>query len=723
MKKWILGVALFFGIGCIALYLITTQLHVESSQMTMDTKPVGLTNQVWTIPFSQKLDKDTIHNGNVYVKNSDGEKQETEVSISRDGRSIIISPPEEGYSVDAGSYSLHVGKGVKSTWGRNLSSTLIQSFIIKEQLPVIGSKEKLQQYFLTVMKEKKSNRNQFFPLFKEDATEEKAADSSMETGLNTQDHSETNVQVQGIDEGDLVKTDGKYIYQLSDREIRIIQAQPADKMKLAAEITYDESFSANQLYLQGEHLVLIGQEYQLHENQSKQMQDKVSIAPFHQSTKVIVYDISDPTNPNQVRDLTLEGHMTSTRKIGSIVYLVTSHYPDYWLLEENEDMDIRPRMKDSAVHKEIQSISYEDIQYFPETKETNYLTIAAFDMEKSKDPASIQTFLGSGGQLYMSKENIYIGVENYIFSESDFIYDPDTTIYRFSIDQLSVNLTGSTKVNGRILNQFSMDEHDGFFRVATTKGQTWDESKPSTNQLYIFDKKLKQMGALENLAKGERIYSARFMGDRIYIVTFKETDPLFVIDASKPAEPKVLGELKIPGFSNYLHPYDENHVIGFGHDTKIVTDKNSTQPRILTNGVKISMFDITNPTQPKEKFTEIIGGRGTYSPLNHDHKALLFDKKKNIFAFPINIYNDVEGSEYEQTFEFQGAYVYSIDSTEGLSLQSKITHHDGKASYEEWESEILRLLYIGENLYALSNTGISAHSLKGYQLMGQLTFQ
>lgn len=141
----------------------------------------------------------------------------------------------------------------------------------------------------------------------------------------------------------------------------------------------------------------------------------------------------------------------------------------------------------------------------------------------------------------------------------------------------------------------------------------------------------------------------------------------------------------------------------------------------MTEGVKLSIFDITDMKNPKEMFTEIIGGRGTYSPLNYDHKAMLFDKKKKLFAFPINVYQSVEGDNFDSKFEFQGAYIYNLDLKDGFTLKSKISHMKGKTLYEEWENEIQRLLYVDNTLYVLSNSKISAHSLKNYELVGELS--
>jgi inhibitor of cysteine peptidase len=329
---------------------------------------------------------------------------------------------------------------------------------------------------------------------------------------------------------------------------------------------------------------------------------------------------------------------------------------------------------------------------------------------------TISTYLGSGHDTYMSKESLYIAVTKYATLETDNRSDiafgfhaTDTEIFKFVVDGLNVDFLAAGTVPGRLLNQFSMDEFEGHFRIATTEGQAWDERNPSANHLHVLNQEMKTVGSVEDLARGERIYSVRFMGDKAYMVTFKETDPLFVLDVSDPTNPTVLGELKIPGFSNYLHPYDENHLIGFGQHTKLVKEKGDTSPRVLTDGVKISMFDVTDPLNPKEKFTQIIGGRGTYSPLNHDHKALLFNKKKNIFAFPIMIYEDKPGTEYEQLFKFQGALAYSIDLENGFQLQQQITHEKQNIQYESWERQIFRVLNIEDHLYAVSPEKITAH--------------
>lgn len=601
----------------------------------------------------------------------------------------------------------------------------LEGELVNGTLPVIEDKTQLNMYFYQIIKEEKKNQSLFSVTKEDKASEEfsmENAASDTSSKASGQEVSSTNVQVQGIDEADIVKTDGKYIYQVVDGRVNIISAKSAEKMEHVASIQFQQTFSPSQLFLDKGQLLIIGYSYSYEtDSTGKKIASDSLYAPMNEMTRALVYDVKDPTKPTLEREISLEGFLSSARKIGSKVYLIANHFPQYWLLEDNEKVDLRPRYSDSVNIEEVTSVTYDEIQYIPGSKEANYTTIAAFDLAEPTQEAKISTYLGSGGQLYMSKENLYLALTNWRSADlREEAFTPSTVIYKFGINQLDITFQGNTEIAGTVLNQFSMDEHNGFFRVATTEGDSWDESKPSKNHLIVFDKDLKQVGALTDLAKGERIYSARFMGDRIYIVTFKETDPLFVIDASEPNNPKILGELKIPGFSNYLHPYDENHIIGFGYDTKLVTMDGDKEPRVLTEGVKLSLFDITDVSNPKEQFTEIIGGRGTYSPLNYDHKALLYNGETGLFAFPINVYESVKGNEYEQKFIFQGAYVYNVSLDEGFSLKSKISHMKGKELYEEWDNEIQRLVYIDKMLYALSHSKISSYSLENYQFISEL---
>ncbi|WLD91614.1 beta-propeller domain-containing protein [Alkalihalobacillus sp. AL-G] len=733
MKKWwwICG-----GMVLIVCILLGTYFYSQPrvvNNWASNDKPIVLNNKVWKVVCSNEIDPLSVTEDHVYVINAKGERQSVSVSLSNDQKAIIVQPPENGYEMAAEYYTLHILDGIMATNGRQLQSNQSLSFVVKETLPSIGSKQELNAYFSKAIKEMKERRS--FDSGSDASGEESAntealsMDSAKSAENSNPDYSKTNNQVSGVDEADTVKTDGNYLYQVMDGRIIITKLIPANQMKVMKSITYKQpSFSPSQLFLYKEQMVVIGHSYEEIKSEKKASdRADLMIAPASSSMKAIVYDVSDRSNPVVIREVEMEGHYISARRINEYVYLVAQHHPNYWLLDKNEKIDLRPRVFDTSMSDEKKPINYTDIQYFPQSKETNYTIISSFNLEKPKADATFTTYLGSGRDMYMSKENLFLAVMSYpdIPFETRRDFSPDSTIYKFSIDEEKVTFEGSAEVPGTVLNQFSMDEHDGNFRIVTTKGQVWNDEQPSGNNLYIFDENLKQIGNLEDLARGERIYSARFMQDRIYVVTFKQVDPLFVIDASDPKNPSVLGELKIPGFSNYLHPYDENHLIGFGHDTKIVTGKGQEgEPRILTQGVKISLFDVSDVHNPKEKFSEIIGGRGTHSPVNHDHKALLVHKKRNLFAFPISVYENVEdGNHYEQNFIFQGAMVYNIDLKDGIQLEKKISHLEGNSPYEEWESTIRRMIYIEDNIYAISPTKISAHNMDSYKQIGEVTIR
>lgn len=284
-----------------------------------------------------------------------------------------------------------------------------------------------------------------------------------------------------------------------------------------------------------------------------------------------------------------------------------------------------------------------------------------------------------------------------------------------------------------------MDEFQDKFRIATTVGYSWGEGdQTSRNNLYVLDSAMSIEGRIENMAPGEQIYSTRFMGDRAYMVTFKNVDPLFVIDLHNPQKPEILGALKIPGYSDYLHPYDANHLIGFGKDTVELPQKDYQGKTVGTMayylGMKIALFDVTDVTKPKELFSEKIGDRGTYSELLNNHKALLFDKEQGLMAFPVTVMLSPSSSkvdnrtgmpEYGQ-FSFQGAYIYNLNLSKGFDLKGKITHMTAedylKAGYygTEPEKQVNRILYINDTLYTLSDGQIKASALDSLAEMNNL---
>ncbi len=614
--------------------------------------------------------------------------------------------------------------------------TLIDGIIAKvNNLPAVGTEARLNELLAKMSGETAQGyladdmavplRSAAESSFKnESAAFEKAPAAKSISGST--DYSQTNVQVQGVDEADIVKTDGKYIYQVNNQKVVVAEVYPPEDMRIISMIEFgDNSFQPTELYIDSKRLVVIGSTHpNIPFKGVPETSEKKRIAPEYHRTqnllKAIIYDISDRSNMKKVREIELEGNYVSSRKIGSALYLVANKYINYYYIQNQEESPV-PAYRDSLTGTEFKCIDYSQIRYFPDCISPNYMIVAGIDLDASED-ANVYSYLGSGQNIYASLDNLYVAVTGYetiyrAMPAVDTMVMPrpqdteKTTVYKFSLDKGRITYLTKGDVPGRILNQFSMDEYDENFRIATTRGQMWRSDEfTSRNNVYILNENLSIIGKLEDIAPGERIYSTRFVGSKCYMVTFRQVDPLFVIDLT-PENPKILGALKIPGYSDYLHPYDENHIIGFGKDTEETKDGG-----VLMQGMKMAVFDVSDVTKPKELFKEIIGGRGTDSELLRNHKALLFSKEKGLLAFPVRV---IEGNAElkSSTDVFQGAYIYSIDMSKGFNLRSKITHISEedylKSGYYGYygDKNIERLLYIDDALYSLSKARLAAHSL------------
>lgn len=548
------------------------------------------------------------------------------------------------------------------------------------------------------------------------------ANSKNETATNevANDYSKTNTQVQGVDEADIVKTDGTYIYYLTNEKLTIINTENASQMKEMSTIKFDETFTPEEIFLNNDKIIVIGKRYEYDKTERKIGIDEDFLYPNYMDktyTSAKLYNVKDKTNPTLERTVEVEGDYLTARMIGSNVYIASNKYMYYAYIcntykstELNED-DFKPHYLDTATSNETKSINFDCIYYIPEFEDTNYLNIVAFNITNNQE-ANVESYLGAGEEIYASKENLYVTKTKYDYERKNKT-SITTEIYKFNLNNANCTFAKAGDVPGSVLNQFSMDECNGYFRIATTDSTSWN-SESNTNNLYVLNENLETIGKIEGLAKGERIYSVRFMGNRAYMVTFVETDPLFVIDLSNPTTPTVLGELKIPGYSTYLHPYDENHIIGFGENTETKEDGN-----VVTIGMKMALFDVTNPTSPKEMYSMDIGERGTYSELLYNHKALLFSKEKNIIAFPISI---SEGENYHSNLKFQGAIVYGLDLENGFNLKGKIAHMQITEGYNDYDytKEVERIIYIDNNLYTLSEGLIKATNMDNMEEKGSI---
>lgn len=551
--------------------------------------------------------------------------------------------------------------------------------------------------------------------FEESASEPMALKSAVELdGGAAADYSSTNVQVQGVDEADVLKNDGKYIYYLKDDELKIISAYPPASMEELDSYSFaDEDFYATEIYVDGNKAVVIGMTYGYWINRGNYSDGE---------TRMYVLDISDKTNIEEDRVLTFAGYYSDSRKVGDTVYLVMNQYNYYW--DEIVAEEALPYFMDGDGDAEA-LVGCGDIRYVPGAiSTTDYLLVSAIDIGNNNSKVEAEVILGSYGSVYSSPDNLYIAEPRYDYW---YWYDEsgtgeETYIHKFELDGTDLDYEGVGTVPGSVDDQFSMDEEGNFFRIATTTGGWWSEDGPENN-VYVLDKSLDIVGSLTGLAPGEEIYSARFMGDRLYLVTFEQIDPLFVIDLSTPNNPHVLGQLKIPGVSEYLHPLDENHIIGFGKETLSASELENAGWSWF-QGLKLSLFDVTNVNSPREVDKVVIGDRGSSSELLWNHKALLYNAKDGYMAFPVllseipdAVKDDLDASWIYGDYTYQGAYVYNVN-TSGFSFRGKVSHYDADElgdnfnyyySYGD-DKDISRVLYMGDYIYSVSDYMVKANT-------------
>ncbi len=558
--------------------------------------------------------------------------------------------------------------------------------------------------------------------------------------------STTNVQVAGVDEGDIIKNNGNYIFTVTSKYegynnysiVNIISTHRTGAMKVVG--SFKVEGTTHEMYLKGNKLVLITHPQDVYldltTNKHITIQDYNKANPqwtaeaqrryqYKSRTAALVYDVGNPAKPRYERRVMQDGDYLSSRLIGNQLYMVTNRYNfsyvTYQKASEINPYAIVPLIRDSAVSGDpYKMLEPRFICIFPNLVSFNFAVVTGFDISSTRGAVSCEATLGGGSNIYASQNNLYVMSENYGGYSGGRMIMPtttDTNIMKYSLSGGVPRVSAIGKVPGSILNQFSVDEYDGNFRVATTTGSTWGSST-SKNNVYVLNSSLDVIGKIENLAPGERIYSVRFMDKKGYVVTFRQVDPLFALDLSNPAKPRVTGQLKIPGFSNYLHPYSQNILIGIGNTTT------ETSGATLTDGLKLSLFDVSNPFNPREIKNYVLGTRGTYSEVQYNHKALLFSKEKNILGFPVQLYEKKAGSPSSYgTLTYNGYYVFNIDVNKGFSVRGRVTHLSGTQDPNYgWDSglNIKRGVFVDDTLYTISDNLVKANSLKDFKLIQQV---
>lgn len=576
-----------------------------------------------------------------------------------------------------------------------------------------------------VLKEEANNREVYF----NDAVileSEMATDSAMQSvpTLSTQnksesvsdlrgDYSTTNVQVQNVDEADIVKTDGEYIYYVSNNRVNILRADGLDVLSEIRVNTDTEKFYVSELYLKDDKLIAIGNFQIIEENE--EVKDEYRNSLYYRSnvknlTKAIVYDISDKSNPVRLRDVALDGNYVNSRMVGDNLYFISRNYKYYY--DNMPEYDILPVVQDSVVSEECKVVECTDIIYFKNTNDTTFMMVGGFNINEDEE-VYVETFFGAGNLVYADEDSLYL--TRTIYNEEN-----KTIIYKFLLNNSRIMLQASGEVDGSLNNQFSMDEYNGNLRLATTSQIVITPNKfedvgdgiskvtrgetTTVNNLIVLDENLKEIGRIDNLAEGERIYSVRFIGNVGYMVTFKQIDPLFVIDLSDPTNPTVKGELKIPGYSSYLHPYDETHIIGIGYNTK-----DNGWGGVTNSTMKMSMFDVSDLENPQEVFNVNIGTDYAHSDVTYNHKVLFYKASEDLIGFPVR-YNS---NDYRDNTEGFIIFKINLESSEFETYGEIMKPND-------YRSNVQRIIYIGDVLYELSTNNIVSYDLNTFEKLDEV---
>ena len=569
-----------------------------------------------------------------------------------------------------------------------------------------------------------------------------ASDSASSTSsYSSKDYSTTNIQVENVDEADVNKTDGDYIYSISDNYVLITDVRNPENINIISKIS--PSGVPEDLILYNNKLVVISAS---------------STASYYSSTNstyVDIYNIETKANPIKVKGYELLEPYYTSRCINNRLYVISSGR----LRKENNDV-ISYYYEDNNK----KDLNLNNMYYLKDLSTNVQTLISTVDLDNATADIGLQSYLIDISNAYVSQNNIFLLNQKYNYSKDEmpiyklfswrgaigsiwYYYDNNydynssdnyykTNIYKFNINKDgTVKYDTQTKVEGKTINQFSLDEYDNNLRIALTDNEG--------SRIVVLDNKLNKIGESAWLAKGEKMYSSRFMGSRAYLVTYRTIDPLYVIDLSNPSSPTVLGKLKIPGYSTYLHPYDENHLIGIGMETKENTYRDSygkvrsTTATIV--GMKMALFDVSNVNNPIQISSTVIGDRRTTSSILTNHKALLFSKEKELLAIPVNNYpEDFEVSSssdnyssvinsytnYNKQYNAEGYMVYNINLENGITLKGTVTHELQNPRYwYDSNSRLLRGLYIDNNLYTISEDKIKVNNLDTLDLIDELNLK
>jgi hypothetical protein len=529
-------------------------------------------------------------------------------------------------------------------------------------------------------------------------------------------HSTTNLQEPGVDEPDFLKNDSEYVYVLNGSHFLIYDANPP-------EATH-EVFKMDIEGLPGEMFI--------RENMAvifSTLADRIPVEGepgAYYSLKITLLDLSNISLPQLVREIYLQGHYHTARLVDGFVHVITSSYVNLPMLDygaplsENLQKIERsslaswiPKLADVAhppggeSTTDRRTVSCEDF-YLPDSGDLHaILTILSFDLDNPLEGPEESSIPSPTSIAYASSQSVYVSHVSVAREDCS----RHTRIHKFDIRTRPGQAVyrASGEVPGWLLNQFSMGEHDGSLRVGTTEEPIPPIDPPRmSNNLFVLqqqDSNLEIVGEVRGIAPGEQIYATRFLGDVGFMVTFEIIDPLFTFDLSDPTRPQLLGELEVPGYSSYIHPAGDDHLLTVGQDAENMGEFAWFQ------GVQISIYDISNLADPILNDMEIIGSRGTGSAALHDHKAFNYFPPKEVLAFPIRIHEGGQGGSDPGELVFSGFRIYDVDLSRGYTLRGQIDHDDfygDDVCYYQW---MRRTIIMDNSVVTISNAGMKIHTL------------
>jgi len=558
------------------------------------------------------------------------------------------------------------------------------------------------------------------------------ADAASDDG---QSFSTTNIQEVGVDESDVIKSDGTYFYVADGDTLRIVQADPLSALAEVGRLDLD--VYATGLYRYGTKLIVLAQGYEEYGGGSGGPEIMVW-PPYYVGADLTVLevDVSDPAAPAVTKEIELDGALADSRLTNERLILVLTIAP---ALPENPTPlaislmtldEVMPKARTRSREREM--VQWENCLH-PGNPDGYFMTaVVTLDAEDIETTMHSVAVIAEAGTIYASTEALYVTDSDYDASDN---YREMTAIHKFAFDDAgAAQYVASGSVPGRLLNQFSLGEYEGYLRVAThvtnprffgffsgpdvavdvAPGSAQDVQPPEDfNAVYVLREsgiELKATGVIENIAPNEDLHSARFVGDHGFLVTFRKIDPLFVIDLRDPNDPQVVGALKVPGFSDYLHPVDDTHLIGVGRAT-IPTDDGFD----WFQGVQISLFDVSNWSNPTPVEQITLGGRGSSSEVDRTHKGFTFLPDRGLLAIPVRLYTVEESPWVYGELEFEGVVAFQVDVESGFTKLGQLeTVGAGEPGDYFWYYEPedwTRAAFIEDTLYAINRDGVAGAPL------------